>query len=121
MARANQGGSIPGYVVVGVILALLLVSGVYSIRQQVSMPSVHHTNKPTSQSSSSKSASQTTPAPSGQSSATSQAASSPQPTSSSSQLPHTGPTEVFDSLIALCLLSGVFVSYYRSRRPELSL
>lgn len=118
MKQKRQGGSVPGFTVVAVILVGLLIAGAYFIQQQgrnkpsttpVEMPGQAGGNeqKPAEES--------TTPPPT---SSAPQSSSNPQPqaSQSSSHLPQSGPADTFVTLLAVTLLTGAGVSYIQSRR-----
>jgi LPXTG-motif cell wall-anchored protein len=127
MTRTNQGGSVLGFVVVAVIMAGLLIGGVYAVRQMTAVPEQElEPSKTTENKSSGDQKKQETPK-SDKKTDTSESESTPpagsgSPEPSASELPQTGPGEgVFGAAVMLAVLGGVAVSYARSRRPELSL
>lgn len=118
MKQKRQGGSVPGFVVVAVILIGLLVTGAYFIQQQgrnkpspapVVAPEQTGGNeqKPAEES--------TTPPP-----ANNVPQPSPNPQAqapqASNRLPQSGPADTFVTLLAVTLLTGAGVSYIQSRR-----
>jgi LPXTG-motif cell wall-anchored protein len=119
MVRTNEGGSVLSFVVVGVILAILMVSGVVLVRQQ-SINSHKPAPAPQKVVKTDKNPT-TTPAPSGGSTTP-----APQPKAPSSgstttpapnkELPHTGPAETAMTVLGLGLLTASSVAYLRSRR-----
>ncbi len=114
MERTNQGGSVLSFVIIGVILAGLLIGGVYVVNRQTARPPVSVEQKPQPPAND-----QTTPQVEpdvGQSQPEAGAVND-----GTVQLPATGPQEVAGSFIVLGLLGGLAVGYIRSRRPQLSL
>ena len=125
MERTNQGGSVLSFVIIGVILASVLVGSVYLVNRQTAQPVprppvVQEPQKPIDNK-------QQTPPPAEpgndkpNSPPNQSAPVAGAPSSSATELPVTGVTETFGSLIVLGLLSAIVVSYVRSRRPQLSL
>jgi hypothetical protein len=123
MQRTGQGGSVLGFVIGSVILAALLIGGVYYIHQQNNTAPVPTPQQPPTQTPSP----QETPKPKQKDSGSNQ--SQPAPTQmpsnggpiASHELPQTGPVESFATAVILALVSGVAVSYVRSRRRTASL
>lgn len=122
MVRTNQGGSVLSFIIIGVVLAGLLVGGVYIIRQQLAVFEPTQPQEPTRQPETTqqpqKPEEHETP-PNSTAPQTNQ--SMPASGSPAGTLPQTGPAEVVSALVAIGLSSGVILSYLRSRRPELSL
>jgi flagellar biosynthesis/type III secretory pathway M-ring protein FliF/YscJ len=124
MVRTNQGGSVLGFIVVGIVMLLLLVGGIHVVRQQLTQPEQVQDTANQSQGSDDQ---QEEGARQDNQSDISEQANSPEDhpfestSNTASELPQTGPVELFGTLLALGLLGGVAVSYLRSRRPELSL
>ncbi|QQG50724.1 MAG: LPXTG cell wall anchor domain-containing protein [Candidatus Saccharibacteria bacterium] len=119
MVRTNQGGSVLSFVIIGVILAAILVGGVYMVRQQTSQPSGEAPQEVVEEPPA------TTPTEE-----TEKEAEKPQKeepvqqtpqTEKEVELPQTGPAESLVSLIAIALLGFTATSYLRSRRAGLSL
>lgn len=149
MVRTNQGGSVLGFVIIGGVLALLLVGGIYVAKQQATPESPAATPAPAP--SEEKPAPQ--PQPNDQSGDEKQPAPAPeegaQPDTSDNQptdnqpaqpqedepessqnlpgtggpkeLPRTGPAGALASLVAVVLLTGATTAYLRSRRAAASL
>lgn len=125
--RTNQGGSVLSFVIIGAIVGLLLIGGVYVARQQTAQPEPlppqtpiqkPETKKP---SESKKQEKETTPSHSSTPQSSSpQTAPQPNPPSTNN-LPQTGSAENIGSLLILATLSATVISYTRSRRPRLSL
>lgn len=127
MVRTNQGGSVLSFIVVAAVLVALFVGGAYTVHQLVTQsdnPAPVQPEKPTPQpekaqdnplskqpQKSNEKSNQTS-----QNSANNNVSQKP-----STELPQTGPAELFGSLLALGLLTGSAVSYVRSRRFVLSL
>lgn len=127
MTQRTQGGSILSFVVIGGILVLLLLGGVYFVRQRtsgetaaepapapVSDQSKTESDKP-KEDQAAKEEKKDEPSPE----------TKPSTNSSSSNrttaLPQTGPAETISVLLALALITGAFTAYLRSRREVLSL
>lgn len=118
MVRANQGGSVLSFIVVGVILTAVLLGGVYFVRQQTAVPvstPSQGTQPPAADPKPSDVPKEEPTKPQPQSS--SQPTTAPTPAT----LPQTGPAESFIALVAVAALSVTSISYVRSRRPHLSL
>jgi len=120
VVRTNQGGSVLGFIVIGVAMALLLVGGVYLVRQQINTPSSQgpaqtpQPPKPQPEKPQPTKPNQGTVTPD-QTTAPTALPQTPPP-SPSSELPKTGPAETVSVLAALLLLTLAGVSYVRSRR-----
>ena len=124
--RANQGGSVVSFVVIGIILVALVVGGAYVLqhRNGTRSPEVAKTTTPSSQS--------VSPSPNGSpapSSSTSpvpsqsvQPAPSASPTPSSqpapANMPATGPSDLLPSGIIAAILLGFAVAYVQSRQAR---
>jgi LPXTG-motif cell wall-anchored protein len=117
MARTNEGGSVLVFVVVGVILAGLLVGGIYLVNRQTPQPKPQ---TPVVQKPQEKEQGPP-PAEPGNSQPHPSSDQSEPKNNGSVELPATGSKETIGSLIVLGLLSGAVASYVRSRRPQLSL
>lgn len=117
MARSNQGGSILSFLIIGSILAVLLIGGVYFVQQRKSHPAPAPTATKPSMQSNDKAKKvvdepkKDTPAQE----APKKEAPTPA-TPPASELPKTGTTETISSVIGAGLLSGMIVAYVRSRR-----
>ena len=125
MAQRNQGGSVLGFIVVAVVLAGLLIGGAYVVRQlttQPQTPSLEPSPAQDDQKNQPKAEEKTTPEASKDKSEApqSQADGLGSSGSTTTQLPKTGPENLLATVLALGILSGMVVSYARSRRPELS-
>jgi hypothetical protein len=127
MARTRQGGSVLGFAVAAVVMAGFLIGSIYVIRKLTVQPDIHQPQPPIAQSQQSKPPQKSSQQQTGSNSGSGQppqvaTTSPPAPTAGQTgQLPHTGPSGILGSIIALSLISGAAVSYVRSRRPELSL
>ena len=131
MNRANEGGSVLSFVVIGAVLAFLLVGGVYFVRQQMTAqaetkPST--TNEPQTSPSEQKTDNSKTedtnkPAPNDEQKApTGQATPNEMPQDTASPvLPQTGPAQSLTAIVAVALLSATFTAYLRSRRDYAAL
>jgi LPXTG-motif cell wall-anchored protein len=125
MTRTNQGGSALSFVIVALVLAGLLIGGTYTVRRLTTQSD--QTQSPPAPAQQDKTPSTDKPQQDGASSTSDQSqASTPQTGTQTqgtnpTQLPQTGPKELMGSIIAIAALSGMAVSYARSRRPELSL
>jgi LPXTG-motif cell wall-anchored protein len=124
--RTNEGGSVASFIVIGVILAAIVVGGIYVVQKRgENSPAV----SPTATSSPSASPSvasssdpsppavspgtQATPTPS--KSPSTQPSKTPLP-STGVPLPTTGPSDNILSVIAFAVLLGVSIAYLRSYR-----
>jgi cytoskeletal protein RodZ len=129
MVRTKQGGSVLAFIVVGILLLALLSGGIFWISRQNkethmppaapqvsqdSHPSGGSTSAPSIQNHDARQESQ-------ESTSSSTPAQLPSGDKASKELPETGPRETVIASIALGLLSGVTVSYLRSRRESISL
>ena len=131
MARVNQGGSVLVFVVVAVIMAGLLVGGVYVVRQLTAQPTEtlrpsqtaeekpDTTQKEDQKPSENKDADKQANKPEAEEPAASENVAPP--SEPADELPKTGPGSVLGSAFMLAILSAAAVSYARSRRVELSL
>lgn len=131
MVRTNQGGSVLGFVIIGGVLALLLIGGVYFARQQSEATSdrgispTPAENQPREEQSAPN---EETP-PANENSSTEENAGNSQSQNetlpgggvSTSELPQTGPAETLVAILILAMLAGTSASYVRSRRVLRSL
>ncbi|HET6746482.1 MAG TPA: LPXTG cell wall anchor domain-containing protein [Candidatus Saccharimonadales bacterium] len=125
MRRTGQGGSLLGFIIAAVVLTALLAGGVYLVHLQsssASQPSEKPQDQPVSSppSSDGDEKKPDTPTPR-QSTPTPTPTQLPSANPESHQLPQTGPEQTFATLVGLTILSGVLVSYVRSRRTLASL
>ncbi len=134
MVRTNQGGSVLSFIIIGTVMTLLLLGGIYIVRQQVgigaSVPAPTQPQAPTSGDDS--------PNPSDEETASEQPDKEPpvatpvvpreeeKPTATppaatevvpqeNAQLPQTGNAETFGFLLGAVLLTLASVSYVQSR------
>ena len=133
MVKANEGGSVLSFVVIGAILVLLLVGGTYFVRQKLSVnaetasqtPDTSKSNpsdqtntskEPTKKDEPAKTPESPKPTPA-------QPSTPPQTTASTppAALPQTGPAETFSIVVGVALLTATFTAYVRSRRDYVSL
>jgi cytoskeletal protein RodZ len=131
MAQTNQGGSVLGFVVVAIIMAGLLVGGVFLVRQLTAVP--QETLQPTEAAQDKSDSTQTDNKQSENDKKTEESTGSSQPPAGhhdtstdtpaqpASELPRTGPASLLGSTVMLAVLSVLVVSYARSRHVELSL
>jgi outer membrane biosynthesis protein TonB len=129
MVRTDQGGSVLGFVVIGVVMAALLVGGVFVMQRQNNPNPTPTPQQPTQQPAEQKPAEKPTedkskpqPAPQPAPQQNQQAPSQlPSNNASSHEMPQTGPVETLASAIAILFISGALISYVRSRRQLASL
>ena len=137
MERTNQRGSVLGFVMIGAVLAVLLVGGVYLVSRYQSQPATNQdqelnsgpvrgeispqTDKVPSQPQPDKTPVQ--PAAPAPENSDSSAAEQPTPPgagettpSEVETLPQTGPGETFIALVAAGLLAASTAAYMQSRR-----
>lgn len=135
MRATNQGGSLAGFIIIGVLLALVLVGGLYGLNrynaQQAANETVAQeekkteTKKSSTETSSSDTSSgettktdtetkqtTTTAAPSSDDSHTT---TTTETTTTNTKLPHTGPADSLMSLVAVAALAFAGAHYNRSR------
>ena len=118
MRRTKEGGSVLGFVVVAIVLGTLLLGGVYLVSRQEGR-SASPVTKP--QEPSKKDEKQAPPPAEPGKKPELQAPQSTPQAGVAHELPVTGPTESLGPLLVLGLVSGLFVSYIRSRQAHLSL
>lgn len=128
MTQGTQGGSVLSFVVIGGILVLLLLGGVYFVRQRTGAEAV---NQPAPVSDQSKTESDKPKEDQAAKDKKDESSSETKPSTDSSRqqssevpaatLPQTGPAETFTALLATMLLTGALTAYIRSRREFLSL
>lgn len=127
MVRTNEGGSVLGFIVIGVVLVGLLLGGAYFLSRQGAQLSGDTQSSPKSEekspqdnkdSSKSEGSNQASGNNSQGSSKQAQQppAGSSQPSAPSGELPQTGPGDTMRAMLAVGLLSAVAISYLRSRR-----
>ena len=134
MVRTNQGGSVLGFVIIGGVLALLLIGGVYFVRQQSEVtPSRGISPTPTENQPREEQSTpnEETPPSNNENKSTEENKNNSQPqtetlpgggtNTGTTELPQTGPAESFISVLLLAVVAGLGVSYVRSRRVLRSL
>jgi cytoskeletal protein RodZ len=127
MVKANEGGSVLSFVVIGAILVLLLVGGTYFVRQKLSVNAQTTGQSPdTSQPKSSDQTDTSKEPAKKEEPATPEATqptAPPQATTSTppAALPQTGPVETLSVAIGVAFLTAAFTAYVRSRRDYVSL
>lgn len=138
MVRTNQGGSILGFVIVGVVLALVLLGGAYFIRNNLSTstdstvvedPEISEDDLGGDTSETDETSDQeaedegrTTIMP-GVSVGDEEGTQADEFTDRTSQhdLPQTGASDVFAASLVLSVIAGSSAAYVRSRRASVSL
>jgi cytoskeletal protein RodZ len=140
MSRTKQGGSVLGFVVIGVVLVLLLVGGVYAARHywtpgsdvaKVNGPATSQPGDNSNQKQSSNSANNTdnTPKPAAPAQPAAPAApAAPAPTSPTqpaapapTKLPTTGPADTLASVLVLGAITAATAAYIQSLRHRITL
>jgi hypothetical protein len=121
MARIGQSGSATRFVIIGTLMAILLIGGVFLVRQQTiqSTPTVSvqgPTNEPAVVQQKSEPEKEQKEEAAVQDNTMNLSA-----TGKAVELPKTGSTETLGAAILLATLSYVATSYVRSRRPGLLL
>jgi LPXTG-motif cell wall-anchored protein len=121
MAQKNQGGSVLGFIIVAIVMAGLLIGGAYAVRQLTSQPQQAVEPSPTEAKDSQKDQQEAKKPAAGES----KKSDSPQPQNNASEdtkhaaeLPKTGAEGLLGPAIMMGILSGMVVSYVRSRRLE---
>ncbi len=121
--RTNEGGSVVSFIVIGVVLAAIVVGGIYIVQKRgENAPTV--SSNPTASPSMSPIASDSTPpavSPGTQATPTPSKTPSTQPSPSKTPLPSTGvplpttgPSDNLLSAIGFAILLGVSIAYLRS-------
>lgn len=128
MVRTRQGGSIFNFIIIWVVLALLVIGGVYFVRQQLhsgitktSAPTTSDKSKQGNDKSKNNGTSGSQPAPSSppaSAPAPSQSPTSSAPASPSKTLPQTGPAETLSTVLGVGTLGYITTAYLRSRRAK---
>jgi cytoskeletal protein RodZ len=122
MGRTNQGGSILSYIIVGGVLALLLIGGVYFIRQQAAAPQpIDQPTPATDQQVREPAPEQAKPEEAKPETSMDQSAPQQAQQPAVNELPQTGPAESIMALLALGSLTAVMIAYMQSRRHLSSL
>ncbi len=127
--RTNQGGSVLSFIIVAVVLLGVVLGGIYLVRRATSSTQTTGDNSQESSNTSPQSPpeAQKTPAteaapvaPPKPNNSQAQTNNS-QPSGSATTLPQTGPAETVSTALTLALITGVVVSYGRSKRQLSSL
>jgi uncharacterized surface anchored protein len=121
MVRTNEGGSVLGFVAVGIVILGLLIGGIFAVRQITAQPAPltsepaktdtdqakpqEQAQKPTNNDKTTPNEEQKRPTPQPQT-----------PAVAKPELPKTGPTETFGLMLSLSLVTLAGVSYVRSRQ-----
>jgi predicted lipid-binding transport protein (Tim44 family) len=131
MGKANEGGSVLSFVIIGAILVLLLIGGTYFVRQKLFVSANNKGQAPdTSQpqpssqpDTSKKPAKKDEPAKTPDTSSPTQPSNSGQDTAGapSTTLPQTGPVQTLSVALGIAFLTATFTAYLRSRRDYASL
>ncbi len=133
MRGNNQGGSLMGFIVVGVLLALVLIGGLYGLNRYNAQKAADETavleEEATEDTKDEGAATERTPAPAEDEKAAPTPATTPERTrttdpgdaaptpapAAGTQLPQTGPTETVFGLLVIGLLTFTATHYVRSR------
>lgn len=121
MGRTKEGGSVLGFVVAAIVLAGLLVGGAYFISGQDTQRSTPVTNKPQEQPKEEKKEGPPPAEPGKKQEERPQTPATTPQAGMTQELPTTGPREALGSILIIGLVTGLLVSYLRSRRVNLSL
>jgi LPXTG-motif cell wall-anchored protein len=119
MVRTNEGGSVLSFVVVGVVILLMLVGGIFAVRQLTSQPAPLTQEPAKTTPEQAKPQEQKPQESTKPSSSEKEQAATPQtqtPAASNPELPKTGPTETVGFTLVLALITLAGVSYFRSRQ-----
>lgn len=122
MRQTRQGGSSVVFILVGVLLAALLVGGVYILRQQTAQKPIAVTPQPQNVSPLSEKPQEDTKKESPSSDQALQKDSSQKqtdnqsPQASAAELPRTGGSKDIGLLVSIALLTGTCIAYVNSRR-----
>ena len=134
MVRANQGGSVLSFLIIGGVLVALLIGGVYFVRnrandtvarattdQQKKSDSSHETTTTKSDDKKADNKTTETKPDTAKQEAPAPKPSTPPTVSRPAELPQTGPAEAFIAMLGASLLAGAATAYYRSRSQRLTL
>ncbi|HEU5122263.1 MAG TPA: LPXTG cell wall anchor domain-containing protein [Candidatus Saccharimonadales bacterium] len=122
MGRVNEGGSVVGFVIIGVILAGLLIGGAYFVTtRSAQQPAPSLQQQPQGQKPQEEEQTPAPAEPGNQQPESTQTPESTPQTGMTHELPATGPEDTLVSLIALGLLAGISAGYVRSRQARFSL
>lgn len=123
-ARTNQGGSVASFLVIGVILAVITLGGIYFVqhRQQSQAPTPAPSVAQSPSADTKTPGTSTSPSPSVKPSTSPKPSASPSPSTVPSEtpqtgvLPATGPADdLLLSALPIVLLTGVTAAYAQSR------
>ena len=132
MVRANQGGSVLSFLIIGGVLVALLIGGVYFVRNQANNTIAQATTDqqkksympeeaaPTKTDNEDKKA-EDKKATETQPDTSKKEAPAPKPAPRPAELPQTGPAETIAAMVGASLLVGAATAYYRSRSQRLAL
>ena len=138
MRRTNQGGSLAGFIIIGVLLTLVLVGGLYGLNRYNAQRAADETaateeqaeespssdasktevvtDQPSVQSRTEQASPDTTQQTQTQSATQPSPAAQPStPAARSGQLPQTGPADALLGVVAVTMLTFAGVHYVRSR------
>lgn len=114
MVRTKEGGSVLGFVLIGVVLVALFLGGVYFVRQQTGQPPETTQPQPVPQEIPG-------PQPNGEQPQPTESAPSTDTQNTQGHLPQSGPREAISTALAMGAIAGVGLAYVRSRRVQTSL
>ena len=119
MVRTNEGGSVLGFVVVGIVVLSLLIGGVFAVRQLTAQPAPLAPEPAKTTPDQTKPQEQEKTPTNNDKTATSEKEKEtvvqPQtPAASKPELPKTGPTETLGLMLSVSLVTLAGVSYVRS-------
>lgn len=134
MVRANQGGSVLSFLIIGGVLVALLIGGVYFVRSQANESVAQATTDQQKKSDMPEEAAPTktdnkdkkaedkkTTETKPDTSKKEAPAPTPSPAARPAELPQTGPAETVAAMLGVSLLVGTATAYYRSRSQRLAL
>lgn len=127
--RTNQGGSVLSFIIVAVVLLGVVLGGIYLVRRATSSTQTAGDNAQESSTTSPQStleeqktpATETAPATPPKSDNSQAQTNTSQSSGSAATLPQTGPVETISTALTLAVITGVAVSYARSKRQLSSL
>lgn len=107
-SRTNQGGSVAGFMLIGVVLIVIAVGGVYYLQNRsnsaVTTPETSGTTDKKNEKTAKTDKKKDTPKPIGQ---------------RADSLPQSGPVDTLASIVAIAVLAGLTVAYLQSLRLRL--